>query len=198
MQAGNAWEYRVVRCRRKTVGIYLSGTGEVTVRAPWHTPTREIRRILEAKRDWIEKGLAEIRAREAAPKLTEAETRDLAKQARKVIPGRAAYWARQAGVTYGQIAIRKQKTRWGSCSAKGNLNFNCLLMLCPEDVLDYVIVHELCHRKELNHSPRFWAEVERILPEYRKPLKWLRTEGPALIARAQGSMVPPGKKGTGA
>ena len=56
-------------------------------------------------------------------------------------------------------------------------------MLCPEDVLDYVIVHELCHRKELNHSPRFWAEVERILPDYKQPLKWLKNEGQSIIAR---------------
>ena len=105
------------------------------------------------------------------------------KLGRKVIPARVAEWARQTGVTYGRVTVKKQKTLWGSCSAKGNLNFNCLLLRCPEDVMDYVIVHELCHRRELNHSPRFWAEVERILPEYRKPLKWLRTEGQALISR---------------
>ena len=81
------------------------------------------------------------------------------------------------GVTYGRISIRSQKTRWGSCSAKGNLNYNWKLMLCPERVQDYVVVHELAHRKEMNHSPAFWAEVEKILPDYRERRKWLKTYG---------------------
>ena len=85
------------------------------------------------------------------------------------------------GVTYGKITIRHQKTRWGSCSGTGNLNFNCLLMLVPEQVLDYVVVHELCHRKEMNHSPRFWKEVEAIFPEYREARKWLKDHGGSLI-----------------
>ena len=124
-----------------------------------------------------------MKARAQEPKLTEEELAALVKQAKKVIPPRVAERARQIGVTYGRIAIRKQKSLWGSCSAKGNLNFNCLLMLCPEDVLDYVIVHELCHRKELNHSVRFWAEVARILPDYKQPLKWLKNEGQTIISR---------------
>ena len=76
-----------------------------------------------------------------------------------------------------------QRTRWGSCSSKGNLNFNCLLMLCPEDVRDYVVVHELCHRKELNHSPRFWAEVAKVLPGYAVQRKWLKESGGTIIRR---------------
>jgi predicted metal-dependent hydrolase len=87
------------------------------------------------------------------------------------------------GISYGRITVRSQHTRWGSCSAKGNLNFNCLLMLVPQEVLDYVVVHELCHRKELNHSARFWAQVERILPDYRIHRKWLKDHGSALIGR---------------
>ncbi len=87
------------------------------------------------------------------------------------------------GVSYGRITIRSQRTRWGSCSSKGNLNFNCLLLLCPEAVQDYVVVHELCHRKELNHSPKFWAEVERICPDYKTHRKWLKENGSSLIGR---------------
>ena len=174
-----------MRCRRRSVGIQVTDAGEVVVRAPARMPEAEIRRILESRRGWIEKTLAKVRARESVPKLTEAEMNALAKQAREAVPPRVSAWARRIGVTYGRIAIRSQKTRWGSCSSRGNLNFNCLLMLCPEEVADYVIVHELCHRKEMNHSPRFWAEVERVLPDYRTSLKWLKTEGQELIARAR-------------
>ena len=177
------FEAQIIRCRRKTVGIRVTDEGEVIVRAPLRVSMAEIRRILEGKRDWIEKTLAKVRAREAAPKLTEAEIRELTALAKKKIPPLVVAWADVVGVTYGRITIRCQKTRWGSCSSKGNLNFNCLLMLCPENVLDYVIVHELCHRKELNHSARFWAEVERVLPGYREPMRWLKKEGQAIISR---------------
>ena len=170
------WEVKVIRCRRKTIGIRIDDAGGITVRAPLRTSEAEIRRVLESKRTWIEKTLEKVSARAQVPKLTEGELEDLVKLGRKVIPARTAEWARQVGVTYGRVTVKKQKTLWGSCSAKGNLNFNCLLMRCPEDVMDYVIVHELCHRKELNHSRRFWEEVERILPAY-------RTEGQALISR---------------
>ena len=177
------WEVKVIRCRRKTIGIRIDDGGGITVRAPLRTSEAEIRRVLDSKRTWIEKTLEKVSARAQVPKLSEGELEDLVKLGRKVIPARTAEWARRVGVTYGRVTVKKQKTLWGSCSAKGNLNFNCLLLRCPEDVMDYVIVHELCHRRELNHSPRFWAEVERVLPEYRKPLKWLKTEGQALISR---------------
>ena len=173
----------LIRCRRKSVGILIERPGEITVRAPLRMPESEIMKVLESKRSWIEKTLQKIELREQEPKLTRAEVDALADQALKVIPPKVAERAKQIGVTYGRITIRNQKTRWGSCSAKGNLNFNCLLMLCPEDVQDYVIVHELCHRKELNHSPRFWAEVEKVLPDYKKALKWLKNEGQQVIAK---------------
>ena len=84
------------------------------------------------------------------------------------------------GVTYGRISIREQKTRWGSCSNKGNLNFNWRLILAPEEVLDYVVVHELAHRREMNHSKAFYAVVESMLPDYRRAQKWLRDNGQSL------------------
>jgi len=110
------------------------------------------------------------------------EVKALARQAAKELPVRVRKFAPLVGVDYGRITIRSQRTRWGSCSAKGNLNFNCLLMLCPEEVRDYVVIHELCHRKELNHSPRFWAEVEKVCPDYARHRKWLKENGGSLIA----------------
>ena len=78
---------------------------------------------------------------------------------------------------YGRIAIKAAKTRWGSCSAQGNLNFHWKLILMPPAILDYVVVHELAHRIEMNHSPRFWTQVERILPDYRERRRWLKENG---------------------
>lgn len=109
--------------------------------------------------------------------LSNAQVQELAEQALKVLPERVAYFAKSINVSYGRITIRNQKTRWGSCSSKGNLNFNCMLMLMPPQIQDYVVVHELCHRKEMNHSPEFWSEVEKVLPDYRERKKWLKENG---------------------
>lgn len=130
----------------------------VTLKVPLHYPKREIERILKEKEPWICKHRAEITCRKAEyeaegePKLSMAEIRELAEKARIYIPERVAYFAGIIGVDYGRITIRNQKTRWGSCSGNGNLNFNCLLMLAPTGIIDYVVVHELCHRKEMNHT----------------------------------------------
>ena len=89
----------------------------------------------------------------------------------------SAYFAEKIGVSYGRITLRQQKTRWGSCSANGNLNFNWLLILAPPEVLDYVVVHELCHRRQMNHSQAFWNEVSAVLPGYKEQKKWLKDNG---------------------
>ena len=106
----------------------------------------------------------------------------LKKKARAHIPARVKYYAGVMGVTYGSIHIRAQRTRWGSCTSTGNLNFNCLLMLAPPEVCDYVVVHELSHRRHMNHSAAFWAEVRKYMPDYRKHQKWLAENGGRLIA----------------
>ena len=93
------------------------------------------------------------------------------------------YYAPKVGVVYGSITIRCQKSRWGSCSSKGNLSFNCLLMLAPPEIIDSVVVHELCHRKEMNHSAAFYAHVLRVFPEYWTWRRWLKENGPALLLR---------------
>ena len=109
--------------------------------------------------------------------LSEEEIKQLTELAKQVIPQRVAFFVRQMDVTYGRITIRNQKTRWGSCSQAGNLNFNCRLMTMPPEVLDYVVVHELCHRKQMNHSRTFWEEVEKVLPDYRVTRQWLKQNG---------------------
>ena len=179
-------EYRLVRSQRKTVSLQLTPDGSLTVRAPLRMPESEIRKFVESKQGWIESHLARLTSRPAQPRLSSEDLHALADQALKLIPARAAHFAPLVGVRYGRITIRNQRSRWGSCSSQGNLNFNCLLMLCPPEVLDYVVVHELCHRKEMNHSPRFWAEVERILPDYRQRRKWLADNGTAIMARMTG------------
>ena len=118
--------------------------------------------------------------------LTTEEIKKLAEEALQYIPQRTAFYAPLVKVSYGRITIRNQKSRWGSCSGKGNLNFNCLLMLMPPEVIDYVVVHELCHRLEMNHSERFWKEVERVLPDYKLRKKWLRENGDRIMRRMTG------------
>ena len=181
-------EYEVIRSRRKTLSMQIKD-GRIEIRAPLRTTDAEIRQFLEKHRRWLEKHIMRAREIEQAKagvrKLTKAEIEDLKKQARKVIPERAAYYAPLIGVTYGKIAIRCQKTRWGSCSSKGNLNFNCLLMLTPAGVIDSIVVHELCHRKVMNHSARFYAEVTRVLPEYRQYERWLKDHGAMILAMVE-------------
>lgn len=175
--------YEIVRSRRKTISLQVLPDGSLLVRAPLGMAKRDIAGFVESKHAWVEKHLARVRETAALPPLSEAQRSMLADQAMSVLPQKVRQFASAAGVDYGRITIRCQKTRWGSCSGKGNLNFNCLLMLCPESVQDYVVVHELCHRKEMNHSAAFWAEVERILPGYRKPKQWLREHGNGIIGR---------------
>ncbi len=177
----------VIRSNRKTVAIQVNSDLSVTVRAPRSASEKDIEEILKKKEAWISKHIEKIKKTkerlEAEPteKLTREKVIALAEEALKVIPARVEYFARVIGVTYGKITIRNQKTRWGSCSSKGNLNFNCLLMLAPPEVLDYVVVHELCHRKQMNHSKAFWSEVEKVLPDYKEARKWLKEEGSQMI-----------------
>ena len=104
----------------------------------------------------------------------------LSEAALKQIRSLIAVHAPALGVQPGRIAIREQKSRWGSCSSRDNLNFNWKLMLAPPEALEYVVVHELCHLIEFNHSPRFWRLVESRLPEYEIAKKWLKTHGTML------------------
>ena len=183
---------RIIRSPRRTLSLQVKNDGQVIVRAPRHVTLQEIAAFVRKNSAWLHKHLEKVRKEKelnaASPvqPLTMEDIQKLADEALRVIPDRVAHFAPLVGVTYGRITVRNQRTRWGSCSSKGNLNFNCLLMLAPPGILDYVVVHELCHRKEMNHSPKFWAEVAKVMPDYKERQKWLRTEGSSIMRRMTG------------
>lgn len=169
--------------------LSVNSKAEVILKVPCRTTNAEINRILFERQDWIRTHVARVQSARASAgtlsPLTDEELRQLSHQAAQYIPPCVALYAERIGVSYGRITIRHQRTRWGSCSTKGNLNFNCLLMLTPPEVIDYVIVHELCHRREMNHSARFWALVASILPDYTEQKRWLREHGGVIIGRLE-------------
>ena len=172
----------LVRSSRKTLAVQIRADGTVIARAPRRMPKDRILCFLSEKASWIRMQQVRMQEREkmrqqARIHLDAAQEKELRERAKSVLAQRTAYFARQIGVTYGRITVRDQKTRWGSCSQTGNLNFNFRLILAPLEVLDYVVVHELCHRRQMNHSTQFWQEVAQVLPDYRKRKAWLTENG---------------------
>ena len=110
------------------------------------------------------------------------EITELTAKAKEELPAIVKKYADLMSVTYNRITIRHQKTRWGSCTKTGNLSFNCLILKMPETVRDYVIVHELAHRKELNHSTKFWTIVSEYCPWYKDSKQWLKDNGSSLLS----------------
>ena len=166
-------QIRIIRSKRKTVALEIRPDLSVLVRAPYWMADWQIRKFVDEKSDWLYAHLREMEqkqkleaARPKAAPLTPGELQVLADEALRVIPERVRFYAPVVGVTYGRITIRNQRTRWGSCSAKGNVNFNYQLYYMPSELMDYVIVHELAHRRHMDHSALFWEEVARYCPEY--------------------------------
>ena len=175
----------VVYSRRRTLGLDIKADGSVHARVPAGTANQYVMDFVKERQEWIVQKWFLVKERrerdgqrapkdyEEAPELEKAYRR----QAREQLEARCSYYAGLMGVAYNRISVRAAKTRWGSCSAQGNLNFHWKLILMPPEVLDYVVVHELAHRKEMNHSPRFWAEVGKVLPDYKRRRKWLKDHG---------------------
>ncbi len=179
-------EYRLIRSSRRTISLKIDETGALTVYAPKTAPKKDIDDVVERKKEWIEEKTAEVlrsRGEALVSPFTDEDIRAMAEEALRVIPERVKYYAGKLGVTYGKITIRNQKTKWGSCSSAGNLNFNCLLMKTPPEVLDSVVVHELCHRLEMNHSPKFYSAVLSVFPDYYECDRWLKENGRTLLMR---------------
>lgn len=170
--------YELIRAKRRSMSLKVDLDGTITVRTPYRTPVQTADWFVEGHRDWIEVRLrAGARIMAERPSYTDRERAEGRKQAAEVIKARCRYYAPVMGVSYGTVTIREQKTRWGSCSTKGNLNFNWKLVLMPPEILDYVVVHELAHRIQMNHSAAFWAEVGKILPDDKERRQWLKVNG---------------------
>lgn len=176
----------VIYSKRRTLSLQIADDGHLIVRAPQELSDAEVRRIVADKQDWIARKRAQLAQGKhdwGGEVLTTAELEGLKRAARDDFSQRVAHFAPLVGVQPQALSVRAQHSRWGSCSSKGSLSLNALLMLAPEAVRDYVVVHELCHLKEMNHSARFWAEVERVLPDYRTWRDWLKVNGHALLQR---------------
>jgi predicted metal-dependent hydrolase len=222
--------YEVVRSNRATADIVIERDGRVLVRAPKSIPYERIEDIIEAKRYWIYKNLAEWRDLNATRVLREYQNgegflylgrsyrlslvadqneplmlkngrfclrRDLvdrgqiaaAKGAfrdyyiargKQRITERVGYYAPKVGVTPCRIEVRDLGNRWASCSPKGNVAFHWKCVMAPQTIVDYIVVHELCHFHHLNHTSAFWNEVDKVIPGYRERREWLRSHGAGL------------------
>ena len=168
-------DYEIIRSRRRTVALEVTREGRVLVRAPQRMPQGEIERFVDGHAAWLEKARARVAARQAAhPPLTEAEVAALRQRAREVLPGKVAHYAAIMGVTPASVKITAARTRFGSCSGKNGICFSLYLMQYPEAAIDYVVVHELAHIRHHDHSPAFYDQVARVLPDYKARQRLLK------------------------
>lgn len=184
------YNVEVRRSKRKSAAIKITADMQIVVFVPLYVSNNEIERMVISKSKWIDEHMLKVQSaideRSKLEKITFEQIKELADQAVEYIPKRVKYYAEKENFVYNKITIKNLVSRWGSCSTKGNLNFNCLLMLTPDYVIDYIVVHELCHLREMNHSEKFWAEVEKIMPDYQRAELWLKQNGGNLISRMRG------------
>lgn len=184
------YNVEVRRSKRKSAAIKITADMQIVVFVPLYVSDNEIERMVISKSKWIDEHMLKVQStideRSKLEKITFEQVKELEDQAVEYIPKRVKYYAEKENFVYNKITIKNLVSRWGSCSTKGNLNFNCLLMLTPDYVIDYIVVHELCHLREMNHSEKFWTEVEKIMPDYQRAELWLKQNGGNLISRMRG------------
>lgn len=180
-----SYQYRIIRSNRKSISIQIKENGDVEVRAPHYATDRQIAKFVDSKSDWIEEKRQKVLDYiSTLPKISSEDEKRIEyfekkfrKAAKDYIPYRVEYFHQFTGGHYTSITIRDQKSRWGSCSGTGTLSFNYRLMMAPPRILDYVVVHELCHLTHMNHSKDFWNMVGSILPDYKESKRWLKEHG---------------------
>lgn len=166
-------DYDIIYSKRKTISLVIKDE-KLIVRAPIGTRKSRIKKIVDEHASWIEKGIEKSRARAKINDISTEEEKELRKLAKKILPAKTAYFANIMGLKYGRITITGAKTRFGSCSSKGNISYSFRLMKYPEAAIDYVVVHELAHILELNHSEKFWNIVASVFPDYKERRKLLK------------------------
>ena len=168
--------YELIRSRRRTLALEITRDCRVLVRAPLRLSQAKIDAFVESHATWIQTHLEQQRQRMASapPPPTPADILALKAKARAVLPEKVAYWSEKMGIRPTGLKITTARKRYGSCSGKNSLCFSCFLMDCPEEAIDLVVVHELCHIREKNHGPRFYALLGQYLPDYKERKKLLR------------------------
>lgn len=183
-------DYTIVRSKRRSIGFEVRPGGKITVRIPMRASVNTVKEIIEDKKDWLYEMYLKQKDKIDTDSLREAERNDprtayLEKKyrqaAKRYIYERVEYYIEMIGGHYSSIRIGDQKTRWGSCSNNGTLSFSWRLMLAPPRVLDYVVIHEICHLTYMDHSKHFWDLVSVYDPDYKEHRKWLKENGDSLI-----------------
>lgn len=171
-------KYKVIYTKRKSLAIIIKNDGEVHVRAPKHRlfDNSKIDEFVNNKKDWIVENVEKMKknVKEKRPELSKEEKSKKKKEAKAIIFDRIEYYAEKYGFKYSKLRLSSAKTRWGSCSGTNTISINWNLIFAPTDIMDYVIIHELSHIRHHNHSDRFWAEVEKYVPDYKDKRKWLK------------------------
>jgi hypothetical protein len=161
----------------KRITISISSKKGVSISYPWLISQKKVEKLIKDKSDWIIRNLKKSREESQNRLLNRGSRREYLKkknEAYKIIMEKLNYYNQFYNFDYKRVSIRNQRTRWGSCSSKKNLNFNYRVVFLPSELVDYLVVHELCHLKEMNHSKRFWELVEQVIPDCKKFAKRLR------------------------
>jgi predicted metal-dependent hydrolase len=189
-------EYNLVYSKRKTLGICIKAPGIIIVRAPMHLPKEQIEKSLKNKSKWILQKLELLSKIDIASEVklyeekfmitTPVKDEEIIKEsmqlwykqkAREIVIEKIEYYSKYFQLMPNSIKIKAQKTRWGSCTYKNDLALNYKLIMAPPDVLDYVVVHEMCHMEHKNHSKNFWNRVSSIMIDYKEKRNWLKEHG---------------------
>lgn len=168
-------EYKIIRSKRKTISISVEKNGDVVVKAPMRTPTAYIDTVVQKNISWIEqKQKMHYENSKVARRLTDEEISALKKQAKTVMTARTHYFEKIMGVKCTGIRITSAKGRWGSCSYNNSICYSYRTQLLDDKQQDYIVVHELAHIRHKDHSPRFYSEIEKVLPDYRQTIKSIK------------------------